>query len=48
MGSMEQHFLVISDSIEKHGKHDTAFSPDCRQHKKSMERMVTPHFHDFK
>ena len=25
MGSMEQHFLMISDSMEKHGEHGTAF-----------------------
>ena len=25
MGSMEQHFVMISDSMEKHGEHGTAF-----------------------
>ena len=49
MGSMVQHFVMISDSIEKHGEHGTAFSHDFRQHGKAcMGRMVTPHFHDFK
>ena len=35
MGSMEQHFLMISDSMEKHGEHGAAFSPDFRQHGKA-------------
>ena len=50
MGSMVQHFVMISDSMEKHGEHGTAFSHDFRQHGKaweSMGSMVTPHFHDF-
>ena len=44
MGSMEQHFVMISDSMEKHGEHGTAFSHDFRQHGRSMGSMVTPHF----
>ena len=38
MGSMEQHFLMISDSMGKHGehgKHGTVFSHDFRQHGKA-------------
>ena len=32
MGSMVQHSIMISDSMEKHGEHGTAFSHDIRQH----------------
>ena len=35
MGSMEQYFVMISDSMEKHGEHGTAFSHDFRQHGKA-------------
>ena len=35
MGSMEQRFVTISDSMEKHGEHGTAFSHDFRQHGKA-------------
>ena len=35
MGSMEQHFLMISDNMGKHGEHGTAFSHDSRQHGKA-------------
>ena len=34
MGSMEQHFLMISDSMENHGEHGTAFSHDFGKHGK--------------
>ena len=44
MGSMVQHFLIISDSMEKHGEHGKAwgehgkaFSHDFRQHGKAWE-----------
>ena len=37
MGSMVQHFVMISDSMEKHGEHGTAFSHDFRQHGKAWE-----------
>ena len=37
MGSMEQHFVMISDSMEKHGEHGAAFSYDFRQHGKAWE-----------
>ena len=32
---MEQHFVMISDSIEKHGKHGTEF-PDFKLHSEKM------------
>ena len=32
MGSMVQHSLMISGSMEKHGEHETAFSHHIRQH----------------
>ena len=35
LGSMEQYFLTISDSMEKHGEHGTAFSHDFGQHGKA-------------
>ena len=35
MGSMVQHSLMISDSMEKHGEHGTAFCHDIRQHEKA-------------
>ena len=37
MGSMEQNFVMISDSMEKHGEHGTAFSHGFRQHGKAWE-----------
>ena len=41
MGSMVQHFLMISDSMGKHGEHGTAFSHNFRQHGKAFS-------HDFR
>ena len=37
MGSMEQHFVMISDSMEKHGEYGIAFSHDFRRHGKAWE-----------
>ena len=36
---MAQHFVMISDSMEKHGEHGTVFSRDFRQHGKAWESM---------
>ena len=35
MGSMVQHFLMISDSMENHGEHGAAFSHDFRHYGKT-------------
>ena len=42
MGSIVQHFLMISDSMEKHGEHGAAFSHNFIQHWEHSN------FHDFK
>ena len=39
MGSMVQHFLIISDSMEKHGEHGTPHFHDLQIAWKSMGSM---------